>query len=201
VERRRFLVSAAGVLVGTASLLLGAAPRAIARLGPAYFPNVTLTTQHGEKVRFYDDLLLGKIVTINFMYTQCGDICPAMTLNLSKVQRLLGDRVGRDIFMYSISLQPEQDTPQLLKDYAEAFGAGPGWLFLRADSDADTELLRRKLGFYDLDPEVDAKLESHTGILRFGNERINRWAACPALGDPEAITKQIGWMDDRKAKP
>jgi protein SCO1/2 len=191
VGRRRLLVGAGGV---AASLLLCGSGPALARLAPDYFPNVALTTQDGATVRFYDDLIRGKIVAINFIYTKCGDICPGMMLNLGRVQELLKDRIGRDFFMYSITLKPAEDTRARLADYAEAFGAGPGWLLLRAENDADTQALRRKLGFYDPDPVVDADLEAHVGLLRFGNERINRWAACPALSDPAEIAREIGWM-------
>src|SRR5262244_4555241 len=74
------------------------------RLAERSFPNVTLTTHEGKKVKFYDDLLKDKIVIINFMYIRCQGTCPGTTANLVKVQKLLGDRVGKDIFMYSITL-------------------------------------------------------------------------------------------------
>src|SRR5207244_6894687 len=91
-----------------------------------YFPNVVLTTHLGEKVRFYDDLIKGKIVTINFMFTACPKVCPRITTNLVKVQKLLGHRVGRDIFMYSITLDPENDTSPVLKKYAKIHHVGAG---------------------------------------------------------------------------
>jgi len=189
--RRNFLAGGLAAFGFT----LGDAP-ATARLKPGYFPNVLMTTQDGTAIRFYDDLLRDKIVCVNFMYTECGDICPGMTQNLVDVQKILGDRVGRDIFMYSITLQPEHDTPALLKDYAETFQVAPGWLFLRAESAAETTLLRRRLGFRDPDPVLDALLDTHVGLLRFGNERINRWAGCPALTEPGEIAREILWMDE-----
>ena len=82
------------------------------RLAERSFPNVTLTTHEGKKVKFYDDLMKDKIVIINFMYVKCEGKCPGTTANLVKVQKLLGDRVGKDIFMYSITLKPEEDTPE-----------------------------------------------------------------------------------------
>src|SRR5690349_10352443 len=133
------------VLWGIGAMPILLVPRiALARLGAAYFTNFILTTQGGKQVRFYDDLVRNKIVAINFIYTGCTDICPAMTQNLVDVQALLGDKVGREIFMYSITLQPERDTPEMLKTYADLFGVGPGWLFLRAQNDAETTVLRRK---------------------------------------------------------
>jgi len=189
------MLAGGAALLGATGILPGLAPRATARMRPGYFPNVLMTTQDGAALRFYDDLLRDKIVAINFMYTECGDICPAMTQNLVEVQKILGARVGSDIFMYSITLEPERDTPEKLKAYAEVFEVGPGWRFLRAPSRADSELLRRRLGFRDPDPALDADPETHIGLVRFGNERINRWAACPALTAPEEIVREILWME------
>ena len=87
------------------------------KLQKRYFPNFELTTHEGKKVHFYDDLIKDKIVVINFMYVKCQGVCMPVTMNLKRVQNLLGDRVGRDIFMYSITLKPEEDTPQELKRY------------------------------------------------------------------------------------
>ena len=111
------------------------------RLAERSFPNVTLTTHEGKKVRFYDDLVKDKIVIINFMYVKCQGSCPGTTANLVKVQKLLGDRVGKDIFMYSITLKPEEDTPEKLAAYAKAYKVGPGWQFLTGNPQ-DVELLR-----------------------------------------------------------
>ncbi|WP_293005926.1 SCO family protein [Nitrosomonas sp.] len=83
------------------------------------FPNVTLYTHDGEAVKFYDDLIRDKVVAINMMYSQCSGICPKSTANLREVRNILGERAGRDVFMYSITLDPERDTPRLLKQYAE----------------------------------------------------------------------------------
>src|SRR3989442_8851667 len=127
----------------------GAGPRA------RYFPNVLLRTHENKTVHFYDDLIKGKIVLINFMYARCDDgLCPRQTPNLVLVQRALGDRVGRDIFMYSITLKPEQDTPAVLRDYANAYGVRPGWVFLTGKPD-DIETIRNKLGFVNSKPARD----------------------------------------------
>ncbi len=166
------------------------------------FPNVPLITHEGKRVRFYDDLLKDKIVTINFMYTQCKDLCPLSTANLAKVQKLLGDRVGRDVFMYSFTLDPEHDTPQVLKQFAEKFHIGPGWSFLTGKYD-DLELLRKKLGFIDPDPKVDRDRTNHIGTIEYGNEPLTLWSACPSMAHPEWIVKEISWVirpEDRVRK-
>lgn len=158
------------------------------------FPNVVLTTHEGKKVRFYDDLIKDKIVIFNFMYAACDGICPGTTANLLQVQKLLGDRVGKDIFMYSITLKPEQDTPEVLKEYAEAYQVKPGWLFLTGDP-KDIELLRRKLGFIDRDPVRDADKSNHIGMVRYGNERMQWWAGCPGMLRASGIVKSISRVD------
>ncbi len=159
-----------------------------------YFPNVALQTHEGKTVHFYDDLLKDRIVVINFFYSRCGGLCSPVARNLAQVKKLLGERVGRDIFIYSISLDPEHDTPAVLREYAERHGTGPGWLLLTGRPE-DVELLRRKLGFTDPDPVVDRDKSQHAGIVRYGNEALQRWAACPGEGKPEWIARSILWMD------
>lgn len=164
------------------------------RLAERSFPNVTLTTHEGKKVKFYDDLLKDKIVIINFMYVKCEGTCPGTTTNLVKVQKLLGDRVGKDIFMYSITLKPEEDSPKTLAAYAKAYKVGPGWTFLTG-SPKDIELLRQKLGFIDRDPVRDANKSNHIGMLRWGNEPHTLWAGCPAMLPPAKIVKELRLVD------
>jgi protein SCO1/2 len=155
-------------------------------------PNVELVAHTGQKVRFYDDLIKDKKVVINFIYATCNGICVPVTARLAEVQRLLQGRVGRDIFFYSISLKPEEDTPEVLRRYAEAHQAGPGWLFLTGKP-ADIETLRRGLGFTDLDPAKDADTTNHVGMVRYGIEAEMRWGSCPGLSRPEHILRSILW--------
>jgi protein SCO1/2 len=159
-----------------------------------YFPNVVLRTHENRTVRFYDDLIKDKVVILNFMYARCDGVCPSITANLVKVQRLLGDRIGRGIFMYSITLKAEQDTPGALAEYVAMHDIGPGWLFLTGDP-ADVELLRRKLGFVNPDPALDADSAEHIGNIRYGNERRQLWGACPALASASWIVESLGWLD------
>jgi len=150
------------------------------------FPNILLYTQDNEPVRFYDDLVKDRIVLIYFMFTNCEGICPATSSNVARMQNMLGDRFGRDIFFIAITLTPDVDSPEVLKTYAERYGAKPGWTFVTGDK-AEIEMLRRKLGVYDPDPVVDADLYSHAGLVTFGNERTGRWAALPSLMKPKQI--------------
>ena len=188
------VVSLAGPLLAASSAAAevgSSSPRE--RIRRRYFPNVELQTQDGKTVRFYDDLIKDKIVTINFFYAKCLGICPTVTANLARVQTIFGDRVGRELFMNSISLKPEHDTPAVLKEYAEMFKAKPGWTFLTGKS-ADIELLRRSLGFTNLNPELDKDKSQHIGNVRYGNEPLMLWAACPGMGSPEFLAKSISWV-------
>ena len=157
-----------------------------------HLPNVPLVTHIGQRVRFYDDLVKDKKVVINFMYAKCEGICVPVTANLVRVQKLLGDRVGRDIFMYSITLKPAQDSADDLREYAEQHHVGPGWLFLTG-TPPDIEHLRRALGFTYADPVEDADTSNHIGMVRFGVEPLTRWAACPGMANPEHIVRTILW--------
>jgi protein SCO1/2 len=195
------IAGAAGGLAATGTAAAAeAAPSPRERIRRLYFPNVALRTQDDKPVRFYDDLLKDKAVTINFFFARCEEICPLVTANLAKVQKLLGDRVGRDLFMYSISLKPEQDTPARLKAYAEMHGAGPGWTFLTG-APADVELLRRSLGFTNPSAKVDKDLNQHIGNVRYGNEPLMLWAACPGQASAEWIVESVSWVIHPEAKP
>lgn len=160
------------------------------------FPNVTLYTHEGEAVRFYDDLIRDKVVAINMMYTQCSGICPRSTANLVEVQSMLGARAGRDVFMYSITLQPELDTPERLRQYAGRYGIKSGWKFLTGVSE-DIELVRYRLGFFDRDEDIDNVRENHTGMVRIGYDALKRWSMAPALADPVQIMATINHLDPK----
>src|SRR5262245_25938372 len=182
---RRF--SLASVLAVTA-LLSGALAAQAAGWGKEYVPNVPVVTQDGKTLNFYDDLIKDKIVVLSFIYTSCKDICPLATARLGEAQERLGDRVGRDIFFYSISIEPERDTPQRLKSYADAFRAGPGWLFLTGLPE-DIQTIRYKFG--DRRPA----LADHRNDVVLGNGRTGEWQRENALGDLEHFVRAIEDMD------
>jgi protein SCO1/2 len=149
-------------------------------------PNVELQDQDGKTVRFYDDCVKGKIVLINFMYTKCRGKCPLVHRNLVEVQTLLGDRLGKDFQFISISIDPEEDSPAVLKEYMANHEVKGGWTFLTGTK-AVIEQLRRGLGFVDPDPVLDENRINHAGVVLYGNEPANRWAACPGQSKPEDI--------------
>ena len=198
-NRRNLLAASltplAAGLIAPAAKAIPAGSRVSSRevIRERYFPNVTLITHEGRKVRFYDDVVKDRAVTLNFMFATCNELCPRTTANLVRVQKLMGNRVGRDIFMYSISLKPQEDSPAALAEYVKAHHVGPGWKFLTGDRH-DIEMLRRRLGFTDPDPARDRDLTNHIGNVRYGNEPRQLWAACPSLADPDWIVEEISWV-------
>jgi protein SCO1/2 len=169
---------------------------ASSRWGANYFPNVVLTTQDGKKVHFYDDMIKGKIVVIDLIYTHCVNACPLETARLVQVQKMLGDRVGKDIFFYSISIDPENDTPKVLREYAQKFHVGPGWTFLTGKKE-DIELVGRKLGLYQ-DPDPNDP-DGHAPTVLIGDEPNGQWINNSATDNPRFITNMIeGWLDNWK---
>jgi protein SCO1/2 len=171
---------------------------AVVGSGREALPNVELKTHQGRTVRFYEDLVRDRLVVINMMYAGCSNTCPPATHNLVKVQEMLKDRVGRDIFMYSLTLRPEQDGPQELAHFARLHGVGPGWLFLTGQP-REIERLRFALGFYDPDPKVDQQEGRHVGMVRIGNDRYRRWGMAPSLADPRQIVAAIQHLDPKPA--
>jgi protein SCO1 len=182
-----------GAVAGTEGFAAATPASVRARLQRQHLPNVPLITHEGKEVRFYDDLVKDKIVTFNFFFTDCADICPGVTANLAEVQKLLGDEVGRQVSMYSFTLKPEMDGVDEIRRYREIFGAGPGWTFLTGKPD-DIEKLRRGIGFTSPEPLIDLDKEQHIGNVRYGNEPLMLWAACPGLAHASYIAESISWV-------
>lgn len=193
--RRSFLAMAAlAPLVGP---LVNPPARAAARTvrpGAAPFPDVLLQTHEGRDVHFYNDLVKGRLVVLNMMYANCANICPPNTASLLRVRQALGEHIGRDVFMYSLTLQPAIDKPADLRRYMDRYGVGDGWTFLTG-APRDVELLRFKLGFYNLNPEADADLKQHTGMVRIGHDRLDRWSMVPAQAPTaQIVTSIMGYL-------
>jgi protein SCO1/2 len=162
-----------------------------------YFPNGELTNHDGKTVRFYDDLLKDKAVVLHFFYTSCDDTCPLVLAKLAKVQELLGDRVGDDIFMYSISVDPERDTLEVIKAYREKFHVKPGWDFFSGNID-DINLVRLKLGLYT--DEFAASIDLSLSII-LGIEPMGRWRNHTSTDNPHFLAGIIGdWLHNWKKR-
>lgn len=178
-------------------IMLGSFPAAASPKGSPwgadYFPNVELVNQDGKTVHFYDDLIKDKVVVVNFIYTHCGDTCPAQTATLTKVYKLLADRMGKDIFFYSISIDPKQDNPKALKEYAASFNidtSNGGWQFLIGKKE-DTILLRKKLGLFRDGVGAD-KLSEHNTSFVVGSDKSGRWMKRSAFDEPKVLAWLLG---------
>jgi protein SCO1 len=186
-------------LTGVFTLLIGvlavSLPPRVAGDGSKLFPNTELITQDGKIVHFYDDLIKGKIVAIDLMYTTCQYACPLETARMAQIQKILGDRVGKDIFFYSISIDPEHDTPEVLRAYMEKFHVGPGWTFLTGKKE-DITALSKRLGLY-YDPSVNA--DGHVAYLLIGNEETGQWLRNSAVDNASFQARMIGdFLDNYK---
>lgn len=149
-----------------------------------YFTDVVLTNQNGEKVRFYSDLLAGKVVIINSFFATCKGVCLPMNRNLEKIQEAFGERVGKDLYIISISVDPTIDTPPRLKEYAKKLNARPGWSFVTGDKQ-NVEFALKKLGHF-----VNER-ENHLNIFIIGNERTGLWKKAIGLAPSDQLVKVV----------
>jgi protein SCO1 len=169
-------------------LLTGQAGAAERRWGDGYIPNVPVVSQDGRSLRFYDDVLKGKVSIISFIYTSCQDICPVVTARLSQLEDKLGEAAGRDYFFVSISIDPTNDTPGKLKEYGKAFGVGPSWLFLTGKPE-DIDVIRHRLG------ERSRALTQHRNEVLLFNDRTGEWERNSAFGDLGVLASAVQAMD------
>jgi protein SCO1/2 len=163
------------------------------RIQRLHLPNVPLVTHEGKPVMFYDDLVKGKVVTFNFFYTKCDEICPMVTHNLSQVQQLFGADFGTRLFMYSLTLKPQEDDVAAIRNYRDLFHGKPGWTFLTGEPE-HLEVIRRGIGFQYPDPAIDQDKTQHIGNIRYGNEPLMLWAACPGSSNPPYLAEAISWV-------
>jgi protein SCO1 len=158
----------------------------IAEQSPAqkYFTDVVLVNQNGEKMRLYSDLLQGKVVIINSFFGTCQGSCLPMNRNLEKVQEALGDRVGKDVRIISISVDSTVDTPAVLKEYAKKLHARPGWYFLTGEKQ-NVDFALKKLGQFVTDKQ------DHLNIIIIGNERTGLWKKAFGLAQSDELVKVV----------
>ena len=141
--------------------------------GPEYagkmvIPEVDVLDQNGNALHFYSDLIKGKTVAINFIFTNCTTICPPLAATFARVQKEMGDRVGRDVHFISISIDPLTDTPERLKAWGAKFKAGPGWTFVTGNKEQIDKLL------YALGASVSRR-EDHSPTVIVGNDLKGIW--------------------------
>ncbi len=175
-------------------LLVGAMPLAAqTKAAGTYFANLALVDQDGKRVDLYDDLMKDKVVVINTFFASCTGSCPVMSKTFQHVQEQLGDRVGRDIWLISITVDPATDTPQALKKYADQWKARPGWRFLTGTQEEVAAALK-KIGQY-----VDDR-ESHRNVILVGNDRTGLWKKLFGLAKPAEVQASVdSVLNDRGA--
>jgi len=157
-----------------------------------YFSDVVLVNQHGQQFRFYSDLLKGKVVVISSFMATCTSACPPKNRNLEKLQEAAGDRLGKDVFILSISVDPVTDTPERLKEYAQTYHAKPGWHFLTGRKE-NVDWALYKIGQYVPDKA------NHGNILIIGNESTGLWKKAFGLAKAEDLTNAFASVLNDKA--
>lgn len=150
-------------------------------------PDVTVLDQDGTPKRFYTDLVKDKVVAVNFVFTTCTTICPPMGANFAKLQKLLGERSGKDVHLISVSVDPATDTPERMKAWGQKFGAGPGWTLVTGDREEITRLLK-SLGVYT------ASISDHSPLVLLGNDARHQWTRAYGLAAPAKLADLIGGM-------
>lgn len=167
-----------------------ASTRAASWIDPPFLPDVVVQDQDGRQLNFYADLLRGRTVLINFIYTQCRSVCPTQTAILRDAKQRWADAMAeqRAVLLISITVDPKHDDPRQLRDFAERFGISPGmeqgWVFVTGETRALTKLLS---SLNSLTPQP----ADHSNVLWVGNEPRGRWSRTAALNTPQQITELL----------
>ena len=185
------VIAAPGVTIAEDRQKLGGSAQAEDEAAQRYFTNTELVDQNGTPRRFYADLIRGRKVLINFAFTSCKGVCPTMTANLAKVQKLLGKRVGTEVNILTITVDPVNDTPAALKRYAEQFKAGPCWYFL-GGAPENVNAVLKKLG------GLAPRPEEHSAVLLIGDAATGYWVKTAAVDRPESIVALIDHINDKR---
>jgi cytochrome oxidase Cu insertion factor (SCO1/SenC/PrrC family) len=154
-------------------------------------PDVNVYDQDGKRLKFYTDLVKGRVVAINFIFTTCTTICPPMTATFRRVQQELTKGAGRDVRLISISVDPLVDTPERLRDFASKFKAEPGWTFVTGEK-IEIDSLLRALG------AAVGNKNDHTPIVLVGNDAAGHWTRAYGLSAPSALVKIINEVAEHK---
>jgi len=153
-----------------------------------YFTDLKLTTQAGEEVSFYSDVLEDRTVLIGGFYTHCSTACPMQMKVLSNLQKLLvanmKERLGKDLMIVSITLDPDRDNLETLQQYSRRYSDGPGWIFLTGDK-KNVDWVNYKLGQY---AEV---VERHTSYYLLGNLKKGKWIRVQPNADAEQLMQLL----------
>lgn len=147
-------------------------------------PDSLLVDQNGKQLKFYTDLVKGKVVVIHFFFTECSEVCPMQGRSLVRLKKRLGDRLGRDVFFISISKDPQNDTPEKLSQWGKRYGAGPGWTLLTGEPPVIKKLL------WDFSGDEIGQA-AHESTILIGNDRTGSWTSTYGLLFPDELVKVI----------
>lgn len=150
-------------------------------------PDVEVVDHEGRTLRFHSDLIRGKTVVVNAVYTNCRNICPLLGKTFANLQTALGDRLGRDVFLISISRDPENDTPESLATWRRRYGAKPGWIFVTGKKAAIDEVLELLTG----DPSFTG---GHSAIALLGDDATGIWLREYGAAEPEEYERLLDYL-------
>ena len=163
---------------------------AAASFSSAKIPNTRILDQNGKQLNFYNDLIKGKTVAINFIFTTCTTVCPPLTATFRKVQQTASER-GLDVKLVSISVDPVIDTPERLRAFAEKFNADQSWTFVTGEK-GDIDSLLQSLGV------AVTNKNDHTPMILIGNDSLNYWTRAYGLSSPTKLVDLIAEAASRK---
>jgi TolB protein len=158
------------------------------------FPDFTLIDQEGRRVRFYTDLIKGKVVLLSFFYTTCGFVCDVQGRNLAKLQSRLGDLLGTDVYLISVTRDPVTDTPAQLKKWSREHGVKHGWTLVTGDTKDVAKLVAR------FQSDTIGPVESHSATIYVGNDATGTWRSSSGLAPPEKLIALINEVLQKPSK-
>ena len=153
-------------------------------------PNTRILDQNGKQLNFYDDLIKGKTVAVNFIFTTCTTVCPPLTATFRRVQQTASER-GLDVKLVSVSVDPVVDTPERLRAFAEKFNAGQSWTFVTGEK-GEIDALLQSLGV------AVASKNDHTPMILIGNDSVDYWTRAYGLSPPSRLVDLIAEAASKK---
>jgi protein SCO1 len=154
--------------------------------------DTTLLDQDGRALNLKREVIGSRIVVVDFVYTTCTTVCPLASAMFAELQTQLGERVGRDVVLVTITVDPVRDTPQTLKTHATKFGAGPGWHWLTGAPVAVREVLKG-MGAYTPD------FTQHPQMVLVGDGRSGSWTRFSGLPDPKRLAEHVRRLDQQRS--
>ncbi len=179
----------AGAVLVSALCAASAAAVEPSPIGQLTIPDVELFDQNGHKVHFYSDLVEGKVVAMNFVFTTCSTICTPQGARFAELRKLLGNRAGSDIHLISVSIDPQTDTPAKLKAWSDKLGGGPGWTLVTGEQ-AEVVRLLKSLGAFEVD------IKRHNPSVLLGNDRDQHWTRAYSLSPAAKLVELLDELRD-----